>query len=100
MKPLLPLPQLLLPVIHHTLLLLLMSHPPRVPETSPLPERNPGSTLSGGALGNPGVELVELVEVRMKFLLLAVVPAPLGSLGAGAKEGLVGLVRSSLSVRA
>ena len=100
MKPPLPPVPLLLPVNRHTLLSLLMNRPRRVLATSPHPERNLGSTLSGGALGNLGVELVGLAEVRMKFLLLVVVPALLGSLGAGVREGPVGPARSSLSVRA
>jgi hypothetical protein len=45
------------------------------------------------------VELVGLVEVRMRLLLLAVVLARLGLPGAGVREGPVGLGKSSLGVR-
>ena len=45
------------------------------------------------------MELVGLVEVKMRSLLLAVVRAPLGSLGVGVREGPVGLGKSSLGLR-
>jgi hypothetical protein len=99
MKPPLPLAPLLPPVNRLMPLSLPMSRPLRVLETLPLPEKSPGSTRLGGALGSPGAVLVGLVEVRMRLLLLAVVRALLGSPGAGVREGLVGLVRSSLGVR-
>jgi hypothetical protein len=99
MKPLLPRAPLLPPVNRLMPLSLPMSRPLREPETLPLLERNPGSILSGGALGNQGVELVAPVEARMRLLLLAVARARLGLPGAGVREGPVGLVRSSLGVR-
>jgi hypothetical protein len=99
MKPLLPLAPLLLPVNRLMPLSLRMSRPLRVLEILPLHERSLGSTLSGGARGSPGVELVAPVEVKMRSLLLAVVPVLLGLPGVGAREGPVGLGKSSRGVR-